>query len=107
MATQSILEWTEEDSGYEKRSFSVVDAVGMCRAAGEVSSRPVLPTPRQSALPVRACMSAILAKVLRQAVLPAGSDRGLSIGSVYGKPLAGTTPDSKAVQVPCVRMCVF
>lgn len=34
MATQSILEWTEEDSGYEKRSFSVVDAVGMCRAAG-------------------------------------------------------------------------
>ena len=44
---------------------------------------------------------------LRQAVLPAGSDRGLSIGSVYGKPLAGTTPDSKAVQVPCVRMCVF
>lgn len=78
--------------------------VSGCRG---VSSRPVLPMPRQSVLPVRACMSSILAKVLRQAVLPAGSDRGLSIGSVYGKPLAGTTPDSKAVQVPCVRMCVF
>lgn len=77
--------------------------VSGCRG---VSSRPVLPMPLQSVLPGRACMSAILAKVLRQAVLPAGSDRGLSIGSVYGKPLAGTTPDSKAVQVPCVRMCV-
>lgn len=76
-----------------------------CR--GEVSSRPVLPMPLQSVLPGRAYMSATWAKVLRQAVLPAGSDRGLSIGSVYGKPLAGTTPDSKAVQVPCIRMCVF
>ena len=76
-----------------------------CR--GEVSSRPVLPMHRQSALPVRACMSSILAKVLRQAVLPAGSDRGLSIGSVYGKPLAGTTPDSKAVQVPASECAYF
>ena len=78
--------------------------VSGCRG---VSSRPVLPMPLQSVLPERACMSATWAKALRQAVLPAGSDRGLSIGSVYGKPLAGTTPDSKAVQVPCVRMCVF
>ena len=107
LATQSILEWTEEDSGYERRFFCCRCGWNVPGCRGEVSSRPVLPTPRQSALPVRACMSSILTKVLRQAVLPAGSDRGLSIGSVYGKPLAGTTPDSKAVQVPCVRMCVF